>query len=429
MVILERSLILPLEMNMSQHRVDRDRCVSEALACSVSSVMFNLVFIVIGRPRPIHLIIQAICGDFRDHGIEERIFTSLAGVSNEGDGLHPPPSPLSRTSGASPGNNDTSGKDESMSEPFRLRGTSGSEMLLPRPIEPATDSFEDLCFAAETASTAERCPNSEPNDGHPDSNIPTPDPNPGVNTSANSPSARSMQPQTERSTPARTGTSEALLPTSSRSAQERTAPGVTTARPPPKTSPRSPSTRDKRRNRANVVLSDMAPSFSGDRDIDQARVAGLALQALAACLGDESGRLVAGRTAGEARELFEEAGAAGLASSREMNAISGEEKREVASSGVNNLSKETDSRSDRRGDKNGHSVDDEVGRHMSVGLLARGGTFLGKLFAGRDEKEVKQEAERLFQRVRIVKPPASRSGSSEMYILATGFLLGREKKR
>lgn len=57
-----------------------------------------------------------------------------------------------------------------------------------------------------------------------------------------------------------------------------------------------------------------------------------------------------------------------------------------------------------------------------VGLLARGGTFLGKFLAGRDEQEVKEEAARLFEKVKVVKPPASRSGSSEMYLLATGFL-------
>lgn len=59
---------------------------------------------------------------------------------------------------------------------------------------------------------------------------------------------------------------------------------------------------------------------------------------------------------------------------------------------------------------------------IGSGLLARGGTFLGKFLAGRDEKELKEEAGRLFQKVRVVKPPASRSSSSEMYLLATGFL-------
>lgn len=40
--------------------------------------------------------------------------------------------------------------------------------------------------------------------------------------------------------------------------------------------------------RATVVLSDMAPSFTGDRDTDQGRVAGLLLDAFGACLGDRS---------------------------------------------------------------------------------------------------------------------------------------------
>lgn len=66
--------------------------------------------------------------------------------------------------------------------------------------------------------------------------------------------------------------------------------------------------------------------------------------------------------------------------------------------------------------------DGDEGVSDGVGLLARGGTFLGKFLAGRDQREVKEEAERLFEKVKVVKPPASRSSSSEMYLLATGFL-------
>lgn len=64
---------------------------------------------------------------------------------------------------------------------------------------------------------------------------------------------------------------------------------------PPDTSRKAfsePTTNTSPRNvplvRASVVLSDMAPSFSGDRDTDQARVAGLLLNAFQACVGDES---------------------------------------------------------------------------------------------------------------------------------------------
>lgn len=119
----------------------------------------------------------------------------------------------------------------------------------------------------------------------------------------------------------------------------------------------------KSQQRANVVLSDMAPSFSGDRDMDQGRVAALLLDALAACAGDEN--LGLGAEAGPG---------------------------------------------------------DEGGGGGGGGFLARGGTFLGKFLAGRDEKQLKDEAGRLFATVRVVKPPASRPCSSEMYLLATGFL-------
>ena len=77
-------------------------------------------------------------------------------------------------------------------------------------------------------------------------------------------------------------------------------------------------------------------------------------------------------------------------------------------------------------EEHGDEVDDHAGGGVEgpgPGLLARGGTFLGKFFAGRDEREVKLEASRLFRKVRMVKPPASRMRSSEMYVLATGFLL------
>jgi 23S rRNA (uridine2552-2'-O)-methyltransferase len=54
-------------------------------------------------------------------------------------------------------------------------------------------------------------------------------------------------------------------------------------------------------------------------------------------------------------------------------------------------------------------------------VLAPGGTFLAKVFQGGTEGEVLSLLKRHFSSVKHVKPAASRSGSSEMYVLATRF--------
>lgn len=63
----------------------------------------------------------------------------------------------------------------------------------------------------------------------------------------------------------------------------------------------------------------------------------------------------------------------------------------------------------------------EAAAALAVELLRPGGTFLVKLFRGRDEGELLAAIKRDFATVRWVKPPASRSESSEAYLLATGF--------
>ena len=95
------------------------------------------------------------------------------------------------------------------------------------------------------------------------------------------------------------------------------------------------------------VLSDLAPSFSGVRAVDQARSVELGLSALAFAAG--------------------------------------------------------------RG---------EGGRRPA---LRRGGAFCCKLFSGPDERELRDEATRLFRHVRVVKPEASRGTSAELYLLARHF--------
>ena len=57
-------------------------------------------------------------------------------------------------------------------------------------------------------------------------------------------------------------------------------------------------------------------------------------------------------------------------------------------------------------------------------LLSRGGGFLCKLFRGRDDRELLEAAMSSgFSKARWVKPPASRSESTEVFFLATGFQL------
>jgi 23S rRNA (uridine2552-2'-O)-methyltransferase len=54
-------------------------------------------------------------------------------------------------------------------------------------------------------------------------------------------------------------------------------------------------------------------------------------------------------------------------------------------------------------------------------VLAPGGFFCCKLFQGGDTGAIIAELKRDFAMVRHVKPASSRAGSSELYVLATGF--------
>ncbi|MDQ0317667.1 RlmE family RNA methyltransferase [Amorphus orientalis] len=63
----------------------------------------------------------------------------------------------------------------------------------------------------------------------------------------------------------------------------------------------------------------------------------------------------------------------------------------------------------------------EVAAEFAGQVLAPGGTFLAKVFQGGTESELLAELNRNFEKVRHVKPKASRSESAEQYVLATGF--------
>jgi 23S rRNA (uridine2552-2'-O)-methyltransferase len=54
-------------------------------------------------------------------------------------------------------------------------------------------------------------------------------------------------------------------------------------------------------------------------------------------------------------------------------------------------------------------------------VLKKGGTFVAKVFQGGTEKELLTMMKRDFEVVKHAKPKASRSDSSEMYVVASGF--------
>ncbi|MEJ1994152.1 MAG: RlmE family RNA methyltransferase [Limibacillus sp.] len=54
-------------------------------------------------------------------------------------------------------------------------------------------------------------------------------------------------------------------------------------------------------------------------------------------------------------------------------------------------------------------------------VLAPGGFYLAKVLQGGSERELLERLRLAFEKVRHVKPPASRSDSAELYVLATGF--------
>jgi 23S rRNA (uridine2552-2'-O)-methyltransferase len=67
----------------------------------------------------------------------------------------------------------------------------------------------------------------------------------------------------------------------------------------------------------------------------------------------------------------------------------------------------------------------EAAAVFAIEILSKNGTFLCKVFQGGTERELLDMLKRSFTTVRHVKPPASRSDSAELYVLATGFK-GRE---
>lgn len=63
----------------------------------------------------------------------------------------------------------------------------------------------------------------------------------------------------------------------------------------------------------------------------------------------------------------------------------------------------------------------ELAADFACEILAPGGSFLAKVFQGGTEGTVLARLKRDFATVRHVKPKASRAGSAELYVLASGF--------
>lgn len=63
----------------------------------------------------------------------------------------------------------------------------------------------------------------------------------------------------------------------------------------------------------------------------------------------------------------------------------------------------------------------EAAACFAVEVLRPGGTFVAKSLAGGSDSDLVALLKRNFTTVRHAKPPASRSGSSEWYVVATGF--------
>lgn len=63
----------------------------------------------------------------------------------------------------------------------------------------------------------------------------------------------------------------------------------------------------------------------------------------------------------------------------------------------------------------------EAAGSFACDVLRPGGSFLAKVFQGGTERELLDLLKKRFTSVRHIKPPASRSDSAELYVLAMGF--------
>ncbi|MHB9879155.1 RlmE family RNA methyltransferase [Pacificimonas sp. ICDLI1SI03] len=70
----------------------------------------------------------------------------------------------------------------------------------------------------------------------------------------------------------------------------------------------------------------------------------------------------------------------------------------------------------------------EVAADFAYRYLVPGGAFVAKVLAGGADAGLVADLKRNFTTVKHVKPPASRKGSSEWYVVAQGFKGGKEQE-
>ncbi|WP_460273533.1 RlmE family RNA methyltransferase [Celeribacter sp. ULVN23_4] len=63
----------------------------------------------------------------------------------------------------------------------------------------------------------------------------------------------------------------------------------------------------------------------------------------------------------------------------------------------------------------------EAAAYLAFDVLTPGGTFVAKVLAGGAEGDLQKLLKQKFEKVVNMKPPASRSDSSEKFVVATGF--------
>lgn len=67
----------------------------------------------------------------------------------------------------------------------------------------------------------------------------------------------------------------------------------------------------------------------------------------------------------------------------------------------------------------------EAAAYFAFDVLEQGGTFVAKVLAGGAEGELQKLLKQRFSKVANIKPPASRTDSSEKFVVATGFRGGQ----
>ncbi len=63
----------------------------------------------------------------------------------------------------------------------------------------------------------------------------------------------------------------------------------------------------------------------------------------------------------------------------------------------------------------------EAAYYFAIEVLKPEGVFIAKVFQGGAQGEILKEMKKHFKTIKHIKPPASRKGSSEQYLVATGF--------